>query len=270
MPVKNMVVLFDESGTPAIIHDQRTDWFIGVGVAYQQSDEKSIFAKCDAEFGLSNSKPLKNDRIGTSRVIRMANLLAGFPLSIYVSSVNTANPRLRNIIVKYESFGAKIRQNFRQIRKRPIPQIIHSQVLDHCLFNLITGYFVEYESDATFTIFIDDWSIPENDIDISLEHRAKSLYEKVSRLCTNFTKGRLVSIAPLKLLNTDSDRKRFVDGVASTFNRAYLNPNNNKYSIEVVKATKSCKKAHFGNATQHSIDIMQRVMNEAPDRGSQR
>ncbi|MCG7852420.1 MAG: hypothetical protein MIO92_07845 [Methanosarcinaceae archaeon] len=76
MPVKNMIVLFDESGTPTINNDQRTDWFIGVGVAYQKSDENGIFAKCEADFDLSNSKPLKNDRIRTSRVIRMANLLA--------------------------------------------------------------------------------------------------------------------------------------------------------------------------------------------------
>ncbi|NVM23901.1 MAG: hypothetical protein HWN68_19245 [Desulfobacterales bacterium] len=267
MPVKNMVVLFDESGTPAISNDQRTDWFIGVGVAYQQSDEKSIFARCEADFGLSNSKPLKNYRIGTSRVIRMAKLLTGLPLSVYVSAVNTANPTLRNIIIKYESFGAKARRNFRQIRKRPIPQIIHSHVLDHCLFNIITGYFEEDGSDAAFTVFIDDWSIPENDIYISLEHRAKSLYEKISPLCANFTKGRLVSIAPLELLNKDSVRKRFVDGVASTFNRAYLNPNNKKYSICAVEVLKNCKRAQCGEATQHSINIMQRVMKGAPDGG---
>ena len=267
MTVKNMVVLFDESGTPAISNDQRTDWFIGVGVAYQQSNEKSIFTRCEADFGLSNSKPLKNYRIRTSRVIRMANLLADLPLSVYLSAVNTANPTLRNIVGKYESFGAKTRQNFRQIRKRPISQIIHSHVVDHCLFNLITGYFEEYGSDAAFAIFIDDWSIPENDIDISLEHRAKSLYEKISTLCSKFKKGRLVTIAPFELLNKNSDRKRFVDGVASTFNRAYLNPNNKKYSVEAVEALKKCKRAQFGDATQHSIGIMQKVMNEAQDRG---
>lgn len=268
MPVKNMVVLFDESGTPAISNDQRTDWFLGVGVAYQQSDEKSIFGKCDADFGLSNSKPLKNYRIGTSRVIRMANLLAGLPLSIYVSAVNKANPTLRDVIGKYEPFGAKARQISRKIRKRPIPQIIHSLVLDHCLFNLITGYFEEYGGDAAFAIFIDDWSIPQNDIDISLEHRAKSLYEKVSLLFSEFKKGTLITIAPLQLMDRDSDRKRFVDGVASTFNKAYLNPNNKKYSIETVEALKKCKRAQFGDATQHLIDIMQRrVMNKAPDRG---
>jgi len=261
-----MVLLFDESGTPTINNDQRTDWFIGVGVAYQKSDENGIFAKCDADFGLSNTKPLKNDRIRTSRVIRMANLLADLPLSIYVSAVNTANPTLRNVVGKYESFGAKTRQNFRQIRKRPIPQIIHSHVLDHCIFNLITGYFEEYGSDAAFTIFIDDWSIPENDIDISLEHRAKSLYEKISTLCSKFKKGRLVTIAPFELLNKDSHRKRFVDGVASTFNRAYLRPNNRKYSVEAIEAINKCKKVQCGDVTQHSIGIMQRVMNEAQDR----
>ena len=260
-----MVVLFDESGTPAISNDQRTDWFIGVGVAYQQSDEKSIFARCGADFGLSNSKPLKNDRIGTSRVIRMANLLAGLPLSVYVSALNTANPTLRKIIVKYESFCAKARRNFRQIRKRPIPQIIHSHVLDHCLFNLITGYFEEDGSDAAFAVFIDDWSIPENDIYISLKLRANSLYKNISPLCANFKKGRLVSIAPLELLDKDSARKRFVDGVASTFNRVYLNLNNNKYSVEAVEVLKKCKRAQFGDVTQDSIEIMQRVMNGAPN-----
>lgn len=267
MPVKNMIALFDESGTPTINNDQRTDWFIGVGVAYQKSDENGIFAKCEADFGLSNSKPLKNDRIRTSRVIRMANLLADLPLSIYVSAVNTANPTLRNIVRSYELFGANIRQNFRQIRKRPIPQIIHSHVLDQCIFNLITGYFEEYGNDAAFAIFIDDWSIPENDVEISLEHRAKSLYEKISTLCSKFKKGRLVKIAPFELMNKDSDRKRFVDGVASTFNRAYLSPNNRKYSVEAIKALKKCKRAQFGDATQHSIVMMQRVINEAQGRG---
>ena len=59
MAAKNMVALFDESGTPAISFDQRTDWFIGVGVTYEQSDEDVIFAKAKADFGLANSKPLK-------------------------------------------------------------------------------------------------------------------------------------------------------------------------------------------------------------------
>ena len=46
MAAKNMVVLFDESGTPAIRDDPRTDWFLGVGIAYEQSAEEMIFFRC--------------------------------------------------------------------------------------------------------------------------------------------------------------------------------------------------------------------------------
>lgn len=267
MPVKNMIVLFDETGTPAISTNPRTDWFIGVAVAYQESDENGIFTNCEADFGLSNSTPLKNDRIGASRVIRMAKLLSGLPLSVYVSAVNTANPAFRSAIIEYELFGNKHRQAFRQIRKRPIPQIIHSHVLDHCLFNLVTGYLEKNGIEAAFAIFIDDWSFPKNDIDIALRHRAKSLYDKISPLCANLARSRLVSIAPLELLKEDSVRKRFVDGVTSTFNRLYLNPRSDKYSIEVVEVLKNCRSAQCGDATQHSIRIMKKVMEGAPGSG---
>ncbi len=267
MAAKNMVVLFDESGTPAISNDQRTDLFLGVGVAYEQSDEEVIFSKGKAAFGLANSKPLKNYRITNSRAVSIAKLLADLPVSIYVSSVNTANPTLRKIIFDYECFSEKARRKFRQARKRPIPQIIHSHVLDHCLFNLITGYFEAGGGDAAFAVFIDDWSIPENDIDISLGHRATSLYEKISPLCADFAEGRLVSIAPLELLNRDSSRKRFVDVVASTFSRAYIKTNNQKYSREAADILQEFGKAYCSDATQYSIDIMQAVMKRAPGKG---
>jgi hypothetical protein len=267
MAAKNMVVLFDESGTPAIKNDQRTDWFLGVGVAYDQSDEDVIFSKGKADFGLANGKPLKNDRITNSRAVRIAKLLADLPVSIYVSSVNTANPTLREIIADYERFGEEARQTFRQARKRPIPQIIHSHVLDHCLFNLITGYFEAGGGDAAFAVFVDDWSIPENDIDISLRHRTTSLYEKILSLCEDFAEGRLVSIEPLELLSRDSSRKRFVDVVASTFSRAYLKTNNQKYSREAADFLQECGMACCSDATQYLIDIMQAVMERTPGKG---
>lgn len=267
MAAKSMIVLFDESGTPAISNDQGTDWFLGVGVAYDQSDEEAIFSKGNSTFGLTNSKPLKNCRITNSRVVDIANLLANLPVSICVSRLNTANATLRKVILEYERFGEKARQTFRQVRKRPIPQIIHSHVLDHCLFNLITGYFEAGRDDAAFAVFIDDWSIPKNDIEISLEHRATSLYGKISPLCEDFAEGRLVSIGPLDLLNRDSSRKRFVDVVASTVSRAYLTKNNQKYSRDAVDILLEQGKARCIDATQHSIRIMQRVMRLAAGKG---
>ncbi len=267
MATKNMVLLFDESGTPAISFDQRTDWFIGVSVTYDETDEDVIFSKGKADFGLTNSKPVKNHRIANSRAVGIAQLLADLPVSIFVSSVNTANPTLREIIVDYESFGEKARRKFRQARKRPIAQIIHSHIRDHCLFNLITCYFNTGGDDAAFAIFIDDWSIPENDVDISLRLTAKSLYEKISYLCNEFAQGRLVSIAPLELLDRDSSRKRFIDVVTSTFSRAYLTMNNQKYSHEAADILQKFGRVHYSEATQHLINIMQKVMTRAPGKG---
>lgn len=265
MATRTMVVLFDESGTPAISFDPRTDWFIGVGVTYEQSNEEVIFSKVSADFGLANSKPLKNNSIAKSRTLRMARLLADLPVSIYVSSVNTANPIFRKTVADYESFSTVARQEFRQTRERPIPQIIHSQILDHCLFNLITGYFEAGGDDAAFAIFIDHWCIPKSDIDISLRYRATSLNEKISPLFKDLAHDRLISIAPLELLiNRDDKRKRFVDVVASVFSRAYLKTDNPKYSCEAADTLLKCEKAHCNDATQHLIDIMQAVIRKCP------
>jgi hypothetical protein len=267
MAAKDMVMLFDESGTPAISFDQRTEWFIGVGVTYEHADEDVIFFKAKADFGLANRKPLKNDRITNARAISIAKLLVDLPANIYVSSVNTADPRLREVIVGYERFGEKARWKFRQARKRPIAQIMHSHIRDHCLFNLVMNYFKEGGDDAAFAVFIDDWSIPEPDIEISLRHSARSLYEKISRLCEEFDQGRLVLLTPFELLKTDSSRKRFVDLVASTFSRAYLKTNNGKYSREAADILQQSGRAHCGDATQHLITVMEAVMARAPAEG---
>lgn len=267
MAIKSMTVLFDESGTPAISNDQRTDWFLGVGVAYNQSDEEAIFSKVNSTFGLTNSKPLKNWSITNSRAVDIANLLAGLPVSICVSHLDTANATFRKIILEYERFVEKARQAFRQVRKRPIAQIIHSYVLDHCLFNLITGYFEAGRGDAAFAVFIDDWSIPKNDIEISLKQCATSLCKNISLFCEDFFEGRPVSIAPFELLNRDSGRKRFVDVVASTVSRAYLKKNNQKYSRDAVDILLEQGKACCIDATQHSIGNMQRVMRLAAGQG---
>ncbi len=263
MAAKNMVMLFDESGTPTIKDNPRTDWFLGVGMAYEQSAEKMIFSRCKDACGLAKSRPLKNDRIENSRAVCIAKLLADLPVSIFVSRVNTVDPKYRKIIVDYEGFGNKIREEFRQIRERPIPQIIHSHVLDHCLFHLITGYFEQGGGDAAFSVFIDNWSISPNDINIYLKERATSLHRAISSLCANYAEGQPVSISHLELLNTDTPRKRFVDVVASVFSRAYLKRENQRYSCEAADILQECGKASCNDATQYLINFMQAIMEES-------
>lgn len=261
-----MVVLFDESGTPTIKDDPRTDWFLGVGIAYEQSAEEMIFARCKDAFGLAKSRPLKNNGIGNSRAVCIAKILADLPVSLFVSRVNTADLKYRETIVDYEDFGNKVRQKFRQVRERPVAQIIHSHILDYCLFHLITGYFEQGGGDAAFTVFIDNWSIPEKDIDISRSFRVESLYERISSLHRRFpAEGQLVSIKSLELLTEDSSRKRFVDVVASIFSRAYLKRDSQRYSCKATGILQECGKASCSDATQYLINLMQAVMKESQD-----
>ena len=267
--IKNIIVVFDESGTPKMADDKRTDWFLAVGVAYEQSAEDMIFCKCKDAFSLSNSQPLKNYRISNSRAVRIANLLADVPVSICVSKLNTADPTFRNMIIDYECLTKKARE-LRQARGRSIAQIIHSQALDHCLFHLITGCFEAGEGDAAFALFIDDWSIPKNDTDIYLEDRATSLEHKISLLCEKYHMDQTLSIARLELLNTDTSRKRFVDVVASTFSRAYLKRDHPNYSYDAARILQECGKARCRDATKYSIELMHKVMNDLPSSSNQR
>lgn len=260
-----MTVLFDESGTPEIGNNDRTDWFLGVAVRYDRSAENEIFSECRNEFGLSNTKPRKNDRIKNSRATRIAELLANLPVSMFVSGVNTADPEYREIIVEFERFGNKTRAQYRpESRQRPIAQIIHSQVLDHCLFHSITDHFEARNEDAAFSVFIDNWSIPEDDVEIYLELRARSLNGQISTLCTKYHSGQPTSIARLQLLVEDSVRKRFIDVVTSILSRKYLKSDSLKYSREPTDILERRRKAQFGDATGSSIRIMQGMMETSP------
>lgn len=264
MAAKDVTVLFDESGTPQIGNNDRTDWFLGVVVRYDQSAENEIFFKCTKEFGLSKTKPAKNDSIGCSRAIRIAKLLAGLPLSIFVSGVRIANPEYCKTIVDYARLGNIARKEHRQIRERPIAQIMHSQVIDHCLFHSITDYFEASGGDAEFSVYIDNWSIPQYDVEIYLELRARLLNEHISTLCAEYHSGQPKSIARLQLLIEDSSRKRFVDVVTSVLSRTYLKSDDPKYSREPAYILERCGKAQFGDATRDSIRIMHEMMKTFP------
>ena len=235
MAAKNVIVLFDKSGTPQIAN-----------------------------------KPRKNERISNSRAMRIARLLTGLPVSIFVSGVNAADPEYRKIIGDYERFGNKARKEYRQVRERPIAQIMHSRVLNHCLFHSITGYFEAGGGDAAFSVFIDNWSIPQNDVEIYLEYSATLLARCIVSLCAKYHKGRPASIARLQLLDEDSHRKRFVDVVASIFGRAYLKTDDPKYSREAADILQGNRIAQFGDATGHSIRIMQETMNTPSPAADQR
>lgn len=253
--ISNMIVLFDESGTPTINNDSRTDWFLGVSVRYEEADEEMIFEKSRDIFYLSKSSPVKNDGINNLRAIKMALLLIDLPLHICVSKIDLSNSIFREHITSYESFGNIARSTYRGIRNRPIAQIIHTHILDHCLFNTIESHVNVKNEESIFKIFIDNWSIPKNDIDTSLKYRASSLQRQISSL-----KNKTIAIHPINLLIKDSKRKRFIDSIASIVSRAYLKEDNNKYCPDYENILHQSKKYTNEDVTQYSITLMQRMM----------
>ena len=261
MATKDMTVLFDESGTPQIVGKYRNEWFLGCGVRYEQTAETEIFATCNEAVGLSKNRPMKNHRISIDRVIRIARILTDLPLSIYVSGIDTTDPEFRRIVINYKRFGKKARATHRpEVRERPIAQITHSYVLDHCLFHSIAGYFEAGGRDAHVSVFIDNWSIPRDDIDVYLEKRAGSLDRSISSLCSKYHMGRPLSIGRVELLKDDTNRKRFVDVVASLISRAFLKSDNPRYTREAMDILGESGRANFGDATEYSIGLMQKTM----------
>ena len=263
-------MLFDESGTPQIVGKYRNEWFLGCGVWYEQSAETEIFARCNEAVGLSKNKPMKNHRISIDRVIRIARILTDLPLSIYASGIDTTDPEFRRIVKNYKRFAKKARATHRpEVRERPIPHIIHSHVLDHCLFHSISGYFEAGGSYAHVSVFIDNWSIHRDDVNVYLEERVGSLHRSISPLCSKYHMGRPVSIGPIKLLADDTNRKRFIDVVASVISRAFLRSGNPRYTREAMDILGESGRANFSDATGYSVDLMQRMMNgQSRDRSS--
>lgn len=265
-----MILLFDESGTPSIVTDPRTDFFIGVGVVYDSSHEQVIFSRCKIELGLEKPKPLKNDRIGKTRAVRIAQVLSELPLSIYVSTVNIADPEYQATLGAYEVFGNRARENYRGVGRRPIAQIIHTYVVDHCLYHAITGHFEAGGNDAVLSPFIDDWSIPQCDVGIYLEQRSASLQKQIASLRDWYDGRHPIRVAPIRLLSADDNRKRFIDVTTSVFSRAYLKTSNPKYDVEPALILKQSGKALFTDATGFSIGTMQRMMGEFMENGERR
>lgn len=261
MATKDVTVLFDESGTPQIVGKYRKAWFLGCGVRYEQSAETEIFAICNEVAGLSKNRPMKNHRISIDRVIRIARILADLPLSIHVSGIDTTDPEFRRIVKDYERFGRETRVKHRpEVRDRSIGQIIHSHVLDHCLFHSIADHFEAGGRNAHVSVFVDNWSIPRDDIDVYLEIRAVSLDRSISSLCSKYLMGRPLSIGRIELLKDDTNRKRFVDVAASVVSRAFLRSDNPRYTHEAMDILVESGKANLSDATGYCMGLMQKTM----------
>jgi len=138
MHSEKMITLFDEYGTPTLNHDRENEVFVGVAVSYKKSDEELIFKKVEDVIGFNKTKPLKNAKISARKAIDIAEYLIQLPLYISVITIDLNSREFIKSITAYHERSNEIRTSERNIKSRPIAQIIHSKVLSNCLFEAIT------------------------------------------------------------------------------------------------------------------------------------
>ncbi|HEX3033888.1 MAG TPA: hypothetical protein VHT73_01990 [Thermodesulfobacteriota bacterium] len=227
---RQIIILFDEQGTPTFRPDRETDYFLGVAVSYELYNEKEIFNTCNRLFGLSNNRPLKNRQISNSRAEEISDLIIQLPIQAVVRSLSLSNHEFQQVMTLYEELGNLLRRKHRQIRERPLAQILHSNILDECIFNSMVNNMERYPSNSIFSAYIDDWSISRNDIKIYLEYRSQSIEDRVNSLFEKFNMDCRIVFSPISLLNEDSPKKRLIDVFTSAISRSFLRDNNERFS----------------------------------------
>jgi hypothetical protein len=255
--LKKVIILFDEQGTPTFGYQPNSPNFLGVSITYDLSDEDMVFKKCDELFGLSKSRPLKNDKISPSKAIEISELISGLPLQVIVVSVDLSNVELQSVVRLYKEFGDIVRQKKRHVRERRIPQILHSQVLESTLFHSVTRYIKRFGVEVHFMPFMDQWSIPLPDRTIITHKQMEWLAKHVH---TAFWGIVGLAASPLQLLTSDCKRERFVDVVASVVSRSFLRGTHERYSPEVLGNVLRNNANEHRDETQRIVSSLRKFM----------
>ncbi|MEW6144482.1 MAG: hypothetical protein AB1598_05635 [Thermodesulfobacteriota bacterium] len=233
---KEIIVLFDEFGTPTFKNNNTSDYFLGVAVLYELSDEDQIFNALDRLMGLSNSTSLKNDRIENQRAVNIAKQICQHNLYITAKCIDLANNILRNNTENYTLFGNFSRRIFRGVDERKDAHFLHSQILGTCLFDVISRFLEKNTGKHRFEILIDNWNYPKTDIHIIVDYSTESLQQRLKELHDIDTKtDTQISLEPIKFLSSPNDkRKRFIDVLTSIISRSLLAQNNPKFDLQPV------------------------------------
>ena len=268
-PINKVNILFDEQGTPNLNSKRETDYFLGVSVAYKIEFENELFRNCNDLFGLSNSKQMKNDKISSSRALDIAKLLSNLDLQINIYYLDLCNKELHSTVELYEEFSTVFRKKFRNVRPRPIPQILYSQILEHTLFMGISDYMKTNQITSKFSIYVDNWSFPECDVSIALNTSGHSLEKKNNDINQKFFPGAFTICDNIKLPKEDSARKRFIDVVASILSRNFLHKSHSKYCADIFNIVFQNKEFNRAatNVTMTTIDTLKLIMDDVSRNG---
>ena len=255
--LQEVVILFDEQGTPTFAYGGDSCHFLGVGVAYNLSGENSMFERCSTLFGLAKKKPLKNYQIAFSRAIEISELIPALPMQVVVVSVDLSDQELQSVIQLYKNFGDYFREKERHVRKVPIAQILYRQVLVNTIFYSVTRYIECTRAGAHFLPFMDSWSIPEADQPIILKEQIESLVKVVYKL---FRRRIEFAATSLQQLTSDSKRKRLVDVVASAVSRSFLRNTHERYSRKVLEIIMRNLRNQHHDGTKEIVSFLRDFM----------
>lgn len=250
---KKIVVLFDEFGTPTFKNTNTSEFFLGVSALYEFSEEAKIFNALNTHMGLSNSKSLKNNRIDNKRANDIAQETINHNLRITAKYLNLSNPILHNYTDVYMKFGNFSRKLWRGVKERKDVHFLHSQILETCLFDIISRYV---EGNVVgryhFEICIDDWSYPETDTHIILEYSAESLQKHIQAFIYEYiTTETEIIIEPIKFFGSIKNRREsFIDSLTSIISRSFLDNSNSKFDDQPVR---ELKKGLGSNFVLHDI-----------------
>ncbi len=260
---KHVVVLFDEQGTPTFRTDRETDVFLGMAALYDLSDEDSIFKTSDALFGLSNSKPLRNTNISVERVNKITELLTNLPVQLVISIVNLSDSEFQQNVELHEELGNQLRPRHRNVRVRPLAHIMHTAILDECIFQSICNYSERTQQNSIFSIHIDDWSIPAADIEIYLKERTQSFESKINGLFQDHNFQFQIRVPPISLLNEDNERKRFIGVLASVISRSFMHREDERYSEKPISLIVNGNTHTYVDITKKAIGIFRKVWDKS-------
>ena len=255
------IVLFDEQGTPTF-PDRETDSFLGIAVIYNLSDEENIFYQCNKIFGLSNTKPLRNNKISNSRIIHITNLIKQLPIQIVISSLDLSNSEFQKVVKSFEEFSNLMRDKHRDVRERPMAHILHSQILDDCMFKLISNFAIRNQMNNNFSLFIDNWSIPKSDVDIYLEQRSQSFESKINGLLQQINFPFQINVPSITLLNEDNLRKRFIGVIASVISRSFKKHDDERYSEYPLESLTDIESNIYCEITRETMEILIGIMHD--------
>jgi hypothetical protein len=242
----NLILLFDEQGTPTFRPDREMDVFLGIAVLYSIFHEDHIFKSTKALFGLSNSKPLRNNRISGDRIDEISKLLYSLPVQLSIASVNLSDSQFQQSVKLHEKLGDQLRPRHRSVKGRPLAHIIHQFVLVECIFQSIWNYSGRTQRNSRFLIHIDDWSIPISDRNIYLEELSRLLEVNISRSIQNLDIQFQIKVPAISLLNKDSKRKRFIGVLASAISRSFMSQDDERYSDKPIRFINNCNiNKHF-------------------------